>query len=219
MDVDSASSMNRASDEHPSTSTGQWLNPHVRGLQAAPTTQKYEGTMEKGNLQDEVILRGEGDWHCSLIRCNDGDWYPDYPVYSHDPPFRTYWVADVMCQMCKALKQMEAFSQESKGRIQRRAIRALNNDGNYEASGKRICCKTCVSCDTGHSAKTRLYNMVAKKLVEARVTISVSAVSSQDGHDVHATQSFMIGTGAKERAAETAVYQEVVQKLIAEMHD
>ena len=38
---------------------------------------------------------------------------------------------------------------------------ALNNDDSYEASSKRICCKSCVTGDSDTSAKTELVDLVA----------------------------------------------------------
>ena len=100
MDVDSVEIMYRTGDEHPDKRTRQRGIPMVRSLNAAPTTQKYEEPKNRSHLQGEIALRGDCDWYCTLTRVRIHAQMPDYPGYMHSRPYQTYWVADVMCQMC-----------------------------------------------------------------------------------------------------------------------
>lgn len=195
--------------------------PYASGDMQPTATQLHPGTVQPGSFVGHVILSGPDNWYCTLLRIHEHEsMMPDYPVHLQGSSAGVYSLDEVRCQICDKVKDIHEFSENGKKRVQRRATRALNNNGSYEASSKRICCDTCVKGIPSASAKTQLINMATKKQIKAKVTLLVQAMDmSDDTKRIDVEDSFIVGGSIREKDVQNAVYKKLLDQLISRMDE
>ena len=195
--------------------------PYVVGLTAAATTPMHPGTVQQGAFLGHLILSGPDNWYCTLLKWDGFEpMMPENAVHCHGTSGEIYFVDEVRCQICDKVKNIDHFSEGGKKRVQRRATRALQNEGSYAAAPGRICCDTCVNGHPGDSAKTQLINMVSKRQIKAEVTISVVAIDMNDeNRQIRVEESYAIGGKRAEKEVQTSLYKNLVGQLISRMDE